>query len=112
MEVKFTDEEKVAVASVLYNLTHADFRSKNEERECLETCLKELDFDVTNFVPIPRNELQKMAYETLKLMPQEKKHVFSRMMTQVSRSDNHFGPRERAFVKEILEMCNVPFVHR
>ena len=34
------------------------------------------------------------------------------MMTQISRSDNHFGPRERKFVKEILEMCEIPFVHK
>lgn len=112
MEVKFTDEEKTAIASVLYNLAHADFRSKKEEKDCLETCLRELEFDATDFVPFPRNELQNMAYETLKLMPKEKKRVFSRMMTEVSRSDNHFGPSERAFVKEILEMCNVPFVHK
>lgn len=112
MEEKFTDEEKVAVASVLYNLAKADFRSRKEEKECIEACLKELEFDQTGFAPIPRNELQKMAYETLKLMPMEKKRVFSRMMTQVSRSDNHFGPRERTFVKEVLEMCEVPFVHK
>ena len=112
MEVKFTDEEKTAIASVLYNLAHADFRSKKEEKDCLETCLKELDFDTAGFVPFPRNELQNMAYDTLKLMPKEKKYIFSRMMTEVSRSDNYFGPSERAFVKEILEMCNVPFVHK
>ena len=112
MEEKFTDEEKVAVASVLYNLAKADFRSRKEEKECIEACLKELEFDQTGFAPIPRNELQKMAYETLKRMTKEKKHSFSRMLTQVSRSDNHFGPCERSFVKEILEMCEIPFVHK
>jgi uncharacterized tellurite resistance protein B-like protein len=112
MEEKFTDEEKTAVASVLYNLANADFRSETEEKDCLKTCLSELEFDATDFVPIPRNELQKMAYETLKRMTKEKKRTFSRMMTQISRSDDHFGPSERAFVREILEMCDVPFVHR
>ena len=34
------------------------------------------------------------------------------MMTRLSRSDAHFGPSERVFVKEILVMCDVPFVHR
>ena len=46
------------------------------------------------------------------LWTKEKKRIFSRMMTQLSRSDTHFGPRERKFVKEILEMCEVPFVHK
>ena len=112
MEEKFTDEEKTAIASVLYNLANADFCSKTEEKDCFETCLNELEFDAADFVPIPRNELQKMAYETLKRMTKEKKRTFSRMMTQISRSDDHFGPSERAFVREILEMCNVPFVHK
>ena len=46
------------------------------------------------------------------MMSIEKKRTFSLMMTRLSRSDNHFGPRERKFVKEILEMCEVPFVHK
>ena len=35
-----------------------------------------------------------------------------RTCERLSRSDNHFGPRERAFVMEILLMCDVPFVHK
>ena len=112
MEEKFTEEEQKAVASVLYNLANADFQSHESERECLDTCLKELEFEAKGFVPIPKNELQKQAYETLKRMSKEKKLAFSRMMTRLSRSDDHFGPRERAFVMEILNMCNVPFVHK
>lgn len=108
----FTTEEQKAVASVLFNLADADFQSHKSEKECLEACLKELEFDAKGFVPISKNELPKQAYQTLKLMPMEKKRIFSRMMTRLSRSDNHFGPRERKFVKEILEMCEVPFVHK
>ena len=112
MEEKFTQEEKIAVASVLFNLADADFQSHKSEKECLEACLKELEFDTKGFVPIPKNELQKQAYETLKRMAIGKKRTFSRMMTQLSRADDHFGPRERAFVKEVLVMCDVPFVHK
>ena len=112
MDEKFTSEEKNAVASVLYNLADADYENHESERECLEVCMKELEFDATGFVPIPRNEMQKRAYETLKRMTKEKKRAFSLMMTRLSRSDAHFGPCERAFVKEILVMCDVPFVHR
>ena len=112
MEEKFTQEEKIAVASVLFNLADADFQSHKSEKECLEACLKELEFDTKGFVPIPKNELQKQAYETLKRMAIGKKRTFSRMMTQLSRADDHFGPRERAFVMEILNMCDVPFVHK
>ena len=112
MDEKFTSEEKNAVASVLYNLADADYENHESERECLEACMKELEFDATGFVPIPRNEMQKRAYETLKRMTKEKKRSFSRMMTQLSRSDDHFGARERTFVMEILNMCEVPFVHK
>jgi uncharacterized tellurite resistance protein B-like protein len=112
MDEKFTAEEKTAVASVLYNLADADFQTQKNEQECLEACLKELEFDPKGFVPVSKNELPKQAYETLKRMSKEKKRTFSRMMTRLSRSDDHFGPRERAFVMEILNMCEVPFVHR
>ena len=112
MDEKFTSEEKNAVASVLYNLADADYENHESERECLEACMKELEFDATGFVPIPRNEMQKRSYGTLKRMTKEKKRTFSLMMTRLSRSDAHFGPSERAFVKEILVMCDVPFVHR
>ena len=112
MGENFTTEEKIAIASVLFNLEATDFQSHESERECLEACMKELEFDATGFVPIPRNEMQKRAYETLKRMTKGKKRTFSLMMTRLSRSDAHFGPSERAFVKEILVMCDVPFVHR
>ena len=112
MEEKFTQEEQKAVASVLYSLADADFRARKGEDECLNACLKELEFDLPDFVPTPRNELPKQAYETLKRMTKDKKRAFSRMMTRLSRSDGHFGPREQAFVKEILLMCDVPFVHK
>jgi len=112
MDEKFTQVEQKAIASVLYNLAKADFRTRNAERECIDACMKELDFDATGFVPIPRNELPKQTYNTLKMMSIEKKRIFSRMMTQISRSDSHFGPRERAFVKEILDYCEIPFVHK
>ena len=112
MDEKYTPEEQKAIASVLYNLAKADFRTRDAERECIDACLNELEFYDKDFVPIQRNELSKKAYETLKRMSKEKKHTFSRMMTQLSRSDTHFGPRERKFVKEILEMCEIPFVHK
>ena len=109
---KFSNEEQTAIASVLYNLADADFQNHEAELECLEACMKELEFDATGFVPVPKNELQKQVYETLKRMSKEKKRSFSLMMTKLSRSDANFGKRERDFVMEILNMCDVPFVHK
>lgn len=112
MDEKFTQEEKTAIANVLYNLAGADFQTHQGESDCLKSCLSELEFEAKGFVPIPKNALQMKAYETLKRMTKGKKLSFSRMMTQLSRADGHFGPSEQAFVKEILLMCNVPFVHK
>ena len=112
MDEKFTQEEQTAIASVLYNLAGADFQTREGESECLKFCLSELDVEVEGFVPIPRNVLQVKAYEILKRMTKEKKRAFSLMMTQMARSDGHFGPREQAFVKEILDYCEIPFVHK
>lgn len=112
MEERFTPEEQIAVANVLFNLVHADFNSRLDEADCLKTCLDELGFDAKGFVPIPRNELPTLCYETLRHMTMGKKRSFSRMMTRLSRADGHFGDREQAFVREILVMCDIPFVHR
>ena len=112
MKDKFSKEEQTAIASVLYNLAGVDFQRFESEKECFDSCMKELEFDVKGFVPIPKNELQKQAYETIKQMSIGKKRTFSSMMTRLSRSDSHFGVRERAFVMEILNLCDVPFVHK
>lgn len=112
MEEEFTAEEQTAIASVLYNLAGADFQTHEGESDCLKTCLAELDFDTNGFVPIPKNELPMKAYNTLKRMSKEKKLAFSHMMTEIARSDGRFGFREQAFVKEILSMCDIPFVHK
>ncbi|MCR5658397.1 MAG: hypothetical protein K6G25_03635 [Bacteroidales bacterium] len=112
MDEKFTREEQTAIASVLYNLVGADFQTHEGENECLKDCLATMDFEAKDFKPIPKNELQMKAFETLKKMSKEKKHIFSRMMTQISRADGHFGFSEQTFVKEILVMCDIPFVHK
>jgi uncharacterized tellurite resistance protein B-like protein len=112
MDEKFTIEEQTAVASVLYNLAGADFQTHEGETESLKACLDELGLNTNGFVLIHKNMLQVKAYETLKKMPIEKKRIFSRMMTRIARSDGHFGSREQAFVKEILDYCEVPFVHK
>ena len=112
MEMQFSTEEQIAVANVLYNLLYADFNNRTSEDECLKSCLADMGFDAKGFVPLAKNELPMRVYETLKRMGKEKKRAFSRMMTRISRADGHFGPREQAFVKEILVMCDVPFVHK
>ena len=112
MEEKFTQEEQTAIVSVLYNLAGADFKTQEGETECLKSCLAEIGFDPHGFVPIPKNAMQMKAYSTLKRMSKEKKLAFSHMMTKIARSDGHFGFREQALVKEILVMCDVPFVHK
>ena len=110
MDEIFTTEEKEAVASVLQCLLAADYRKREAEWECLAACMEEMELDAESFVPIPKNELPRRAYPTLKRMSKAKKVAFSRMMTRLSRSDAHFGAREQAFVMEVLEMCEVPFV--
>ena len=55
MKDKFSKEEQTAIASVLYNLAGVDFQSFESEKECFDSCMKELEFDVKGFVPIPKN---------------------------------------------------------
>ena len=112
MEESYNRQEQEAIVSVLCALSQADFRTHEEEHQSLRESMKEIGFNDDSFQPYPKAQLESKAYETLKMMSKEKKHAFSRMMTKTARSDGHFSPRERAFVLEILEMCNIPFVHK
>lgn len=111
MENQFTQQEREAIFSVLCALVKADYRTLTDESMQLAGVAKELGIE-KDYQPIPKGQLEGLAYDTLKKMSEEKKRVFSRMMTEIARSDGHFGPSERALVVEILEMCNIPFVHR
>ena len=112
MEDQYTRKEQEAIVSVLCALMQADFRDHDGEHQALQEALQEIGFDDADFQPYPKAELESKAYETLRHMSKEKKRAFSLMMTKTARSDGHFGPRERAFVIEILEMCDIPFVHK
>lgn len=110
--MEYSKQEQEAIVSVLYNLAHADYRRHDSENEVYFECLRELGFSDPDFKPYAKDALQSLAYETLKCMSKEKKHDFSLMMTRLSRSDGDFGVLERAMVIEILDMCDIPFVHK
>ena len=107
----FTEEEKKAIGSVLSVLMDTDYRSQYNENEELVKCYSELGIDASTFEPLPKERIT-LVYGTIKAMDMDKKRLFSLMMTRLSRSDGHFGARERAFVTEILDICEVPFVHK
>lgn len=112
MAVFFSENEKKAMVSVLCALAKADYRTHDTEHQTLRACLDEMGFHEEDYQPIPKAQLEVKAYETLRRMNKEKKRVFSLMMTKIARSDGNFGPLERAFVIEILDMCEIPFVHK
>lgn len=112
MEEKFTRKEQESIISVLCILTKTDYRLHDNEHQALRECVEELEFTDESFQPYTKAQLGSNAYETLKRMSKSKKRVFSRMMTKIARSDGHFGPLEQAFVLEILETCEIPFIHR
>ena len=111
LKMDFTDEEKKAVGSVLAVLVGADYKSHSSENEELLKCYRELGIDESTFEPLPKERLS-LVYGIIKAMPIDKKRAFSLMMTRLSRADGHFGARERAFVTDILDTCEVPFVHK
>jgi len=109
--MEFTEEEKKAVGSVLFVLSNADYKTYLTENEELVRCYNDIGIDVSSFKPFPKERLN-LVYNTIKSMEMDKKRLFSLMMTRLSRADGHFGARERAFVSEILDLCEVPFVHK
>ena len=112
MKEEYTLEEKEAILSVLSTLIKIDYRSYSEEHADFRQYLEELGVDYETFSPIPHNQLKIKVKEPLRKMSKAKKREFSSMMTKIARSDGNFGPLERAFVLEILDMCEMPFVHR
>lgn len=109
--MEFTEEEKKAVGSVLFVLSRADYKTHITENEELVKCYDEIGIDISTFDPFPKERLN-LVYNTIKAMSIDKKRLFSLMMTRLSRADGHFGARERAFVTDILDTCEVPFVHK
>ena len=112
MKEEFSPQEKEAVLSVLFVLVHADYRFQSDEHASLKQCVDSLGVDFETFIPIPQNQLEVRAYSTLRKLSKEKKREFARMITKIARSDGNFGPLERAYSLEIMEMCEIPFVHR
>ena len=111
MKEEFTQQEREAVFSVISALVKSDYRTKDTEHQFLVSLREQLSL-APDYTPIPKQQLESRAYDTLKVMSKDKKREFSKLMTETARSDGHFGPSERAFVLEILEMCNIPFVHK
>lgn len=109
--MEFTEEEKKAVGSVLAVLVGTDYRNHLGENEELAKCYAEIGIDAQTFESLPKERLN-LVYNTIKSMSMDKKRLFSLMMTRLSRADGHFGARERAFVTDILDTCEVPFVHK
>ena len=112
MEIKFSKPEQEAIVSVLCILTKADYRTPDKEKRCLRECIEEIGFDDESFEPFTKSQLEVKAFEPLRKMSKQKKKAFSLMMTKIARSDGHFGHLERTFVVEILDRCEIPFIHR
>lgn len=112
MDVKYTKAQQEVIISVLCALLKADYRTHDAEQQCLQECVKELGFDDDSFEPFPPSQLKLKVLEVLAKMSKEQKKAFSLMMTKIARSDGHFGPLERAFAVEILDLCEIPFVHK
>lgn len=112
MKEEYTLEEKEAILSVLSTLMKVDYCVYREEHADFRQYMDELGVDFETFSPIPKNQLKIQVKEPLLKMSKAKKREFSSMMTKIARSDGNFGPLERAFVSEILDMCEIPFVHR
>ena len=112
MDIKYTRAQQEVIISVLCALLKADYRTRDVEQQCLQECMKELGFDDDSFEPYSPGQLKVKVVEVLPQMSEEQKKAFSLMMTKIARSDGHFGPLERAFAVEILDLCEIPFVHK
>ncbi|MCR5013337.1 MAG: TerB family tellurite resistance protein [Bacteroidales bacterium] len=107
----FTQQEKEMMFSILSILVKTDYRTSEVEVQLLDGFAKELEIS-NDFTPATIRQLRTTGFDMLAKMSKEKKRVFSRMMTETARADGHFGHSEQAFVTEVLDACEMPFIHR
>ncbi len=107
----YSQQEKEAMYSILCILVKTDYRTPEAEQELLARFARELDI-ADDFQPATKRQLRTTGYDMLSKMSKEKKRTFSLMMTETARADGHFGHLEQAFVTEVLDACEMPFIHR
>ena len=93
----FTDQEKVAIVSLLIEMANADNLIVYEEMIVINLICRRLEIDHNSFV-VGHGLKCEHAIEVLKTMNEEKKLQLARLMVEVIDSDNQVDDAEIALL--------------
>ena len=95
--MQFTDQEKIAIVSLLIEMANADSHISYEEMITFNLICQKLEIDHDSFV-VAYDLRCEHAIEVLKNMSNDKKLQLARMMVEIIDSDNNVDDREIALL--------------
>lgn len=95
--MNFTDQEKIAIVSILIEMANADERIAYEEMITLNLICRRLNIDNNSFT-VAKGLKGEFAIEVLKTMSDDKKLELAQLMVEIIDSDNHADEAEIALL--------------
>ena len=104
--MQFTDQEKIAIVSLLIEMANADSHISYEEMITFNLICQKLEIDHDSFV-VAYDLRCEHAIEVLKNMSNDKKLQLARMMVEIIDSDNNVDDREIALLNHACHKMGI-----
>lgn len=104
--MNFTNQEKIAIVSILIEMANADKRIAYEEMITLNLICRRLNIDNNSFV-VAKGLKGEFAIEVLKTMTDDKKLELAQLMVEVIDSDNHADDAEIALLNHACHAIGI-----
>lgn len=95
--MNFTDQEKIAIVSMLIEMANADKHIAYEEMITFNLICRKLNIDNNSFM-VAKGLKGEFAIEVLKTMTDDKKLELAQLMVEIIDSDNHADDAEIALL--------------
>lgn len=105
-KMQFTDQEKIAIVSLLIEMANADCRVAYEEMITINLLCRRMEIDHNSFV-VAHGLKCEHAIEVLKSMSDNKKLQLARMMVEIIDSDNQVDDAEIALLNHACHQIGI-----
>ncbi len=106
VKMQFTDQEKIAVLSLLIEMANADSKIVFEEMISINLICQKLEIDHNSFV-VAYDLKCEHAIEVLKHMTNDKKLYLAQMMVEIIDSDNNADAAEIALLNHACHKIGI-----
>lgn len=104
--MQFTDQEKIAILSLLIEMANADNQIVFEEMIAINLICQKLEIDHNSFI-VAYDLRCEHAIEVLKNMSDEKKMKLAQMMVEIIDSDNNVDDSEIALLNHACHKIGI-----